>query len=96
MRSDVDQPTLSHKQLYLRGVIMNVSNPNVAIFFLAFLPQFSDLNNGPVAQQILLLGAIFIAAAALVFGAIACGTASLGDWFKGSTRAQCLLVWQFN
>jgi hypothetical protein len=30
------------RQLYLRGIIMNVTNPKVAIFFLAFLPQIAD------------------------------------------------------
>ena len=30
------------RHLYARGVVMNITNPKVAIFFLAFLPQFAD------------------------------------------------------
>ena len=73
--------------MYRRGVIMNLTNPKVAIFFLAFLPQFADPARGPIWAQIVLLGAIFMAATLLVFGAIAWFAASLGDWLRRSPRA---------
>ena len=41
---------------YRRGIIMNVTNPKVSIFFLAFLPQFTNPENGPVTLQIIFLG----------------------------------------
>lgn len=43
-------------KLYGRGIIMNITNPKVSIFFLAFLPQFADPSKGPVWLQILILG----------------------------------------
>jgi threonine/homoserine/homoserine lactone efflux protein len=46
-------------RIFLDGVITNVLNPKVALFILAFLPQFADTGRGPLAQQILLLGVIF-------------------------------------
>jgi threonine/homoserine/homoserine lactone efflux protein len=46
-------------RLYLRGLLVQLLNPKIAIFFLAFLPQFVDASRGPVAVQILLLGTIF-------------------------------------
>jgi threonine/homoserine/homoserine lactone efflux protein len=69
----------SDRKMYLRGVIMNITNPKVAIFFLAFLPQFADPQQGKLVFQILCLGGVFMLATLLVFGAIA--------WFSGSFGA---------
>ncbi len=63
--------SLTGGQLYRRGVIMNATNPKVALFFLAFLPQFVDPAHGPVTTQILTLGVLFALATILVFGGIA-------------------------
>jgi threonine/homoserine/homoserine lactone efflux protein len=75
-------------QLYRRGILMNITNPKVAIFFLAFLPQFVDPMRGSVLVQIGMLGALFIGATLLVFGTIAVAAGSLGKWIKASPRAQ--------
>ena len=58
--------------LYRQGVIMNLSNPKVAIFFLAFLPQFANPAAGNMAGQLFLLGIIFLVIALVVFILIAC------------------------
>lgn len=76
---------------YGRGVLMNVTNPKVAIFFLAFLPQFADPQRGSVALQIFYLGAVFMLAALLTFGTIAWFAASFGAALQRSLRAQRLL-----
>jgi len=55
---------------FWRGFLMNVLNPKVALFFLAFLPQFTSPKTGPIWAQMLMLGAIFIALVVIVFGAI--------------------------
>jgi threonine/homoserine/homoserine lactone efflux protein len=78
----------SRRSLYLRGVVMNVTNPKVAIFFLAFLPQFADPARGALTQQLLTLGALFMLATLCVFGAIAWTAGFIGEWLKGSARAQ--------
>jgi len=70
---------------------MNVTNPKVSIFFLAFLPQFAAPANGPMAQQIFLLGALFILVTLLVFGGIAMMAGSLGSWLGHSPKAQIVL-----
>lgn len=56
--------------LYLRGVLMNVSNPKVIVFFLSFFPQFLTENGWAVWLQICVLGAIFAASALAVFSAV--------------------------
>ena len=77
--------------LYRRGIIMNLTNPKVAIFFLAFLPQFAEPAAGNMPAQLFLLGLVFIAVALGVFIAIACLAGLIADWLKGSARAQILL-----
>jgi len=71
-----------------RGVVMNLTNPKVLIFFLAFLPQFADPAIGPVGPQIFVFGAVFILAAFLVFGAIALFSGAFGNLLLRSPRAQ--------
>ncbi len=79
--------------LYRRGIIMNVTNPKVSIFFLAFLPQFADPARGPISLQMVLLGGIFIVATILVFGAVALLGGALGEWLNRSARAQRIMNW---
>ncbi|TXL63746.1 LysE family translocator [Zeimonas arvi] len=86
--ADGRAPRLAGWALYRRGVLMNLTNPKVSIFFLAFLPQFADPARGPLAAQIVLLGAVFILATLLVFGAIAWFAGSLGGWFGRSRAAR--------
>ena len=76
-----------------RGLAMNLTNPKVVIFFLAFLPQFADPARGPVAPQLLVLGAIFILSTLLVFGAIAVGSGLFGALLQRSARARRTLNW---
>ena len=82
---------VNHWKLYCRGIIMNITNPKVSIFFLAFLPQFADPTRGPVAFQLLLLGGLFIIATILVFGGIALLAGTLGQWLNRSDRTQKIL-----
>lgn len=79
--------------LYRRGIIMNVTNPKVSIFFLAFLPQFADPELGPISLQLVVLGGIFILATILVFGSVALIGGTLGDWLNRSERSQRIMNW---
>jgi threonine/homoserine/homoserine lactone efflux protein len=75
-------------RLYRRGILMNVTNPKVSIFFLAFLPQFADPARGALTPQLLLLGGVFIVATILVFGGIALLAGALGEWLNRSEKTQ--------
>lgn len=69
--------------LFRRGVLMNVLNPKVSLFFLAFLPQFVVPGAGSVAGQMALLGLLFMLQAVLVFGAVGCFSGTLGRRLLG-------------
>ena len=58
------------------------------IFFLALLPQFADPARGAVGLQILILGATFMLATFLVFGAVAYFSGWFGGLLQRSARAQ--------
>lgn len=79
--------------LYRRGIIMNVTNPKVSVFFLAFLPQFADPSKGTMSIQMIVLGLIFIVATILVFGSVAIIGGALGRWLNQSERFQRYMNW---
>lgn len=55
---------------YMRGILMNVLNPKVALFFLAFLPQFVTTGTLAIWSQMLILGVIFTLIVLIIFGSI--------------------------
>ncbi|NNE94402.1 MAG: LysE family translocator [Acidimicrobiales bacterium] len=82
-----DQPSVaaapqSTSRVMGRGLIVNVLNPKVSLFFLAFLPQFIDGQQGSASQQILVLGAVFFAIALTIDLIYAIGSGSLGRWLS--------------
>jgi len=81
-------PRLRPGELYRRGLIMNITNPKVAIFFLAFFPQFTDPAQGALVGQIAQLGLIFVFMTFLVFGSIALAAGGLSGWLARTPRAQ--------
>ncbi len=74
-------------QLYRRGIIMNITNPKVSIFFISFLPQFADPERGPLMLQIVTLGFVFMISGLLVFGMISLFAGYLGDRLQQSPGA---------
>ena len=61
------QNAQAYVALYIKGILMNILNPKVSLFFLALLPQFVNTSNGHVALQMLILGIIFLIQALFLF-----------------------------
>lgn|SRR6185437_12416822 len=79
--------------IFRQGVVTNVLNPKVALFFLAFLPQFVDAHRGSVVWQILLLGLIFNVGGTAVNLGVAYAGGTLGELLRRNARFARMQQW---
>ena len=76
----VDSSSTSARQLFWQGVLSNVLNPKIAIFFLAFLPQFVDKGSSQVTMQLIALGLTFAFLGLLFLLVVGYSSGTLGGW----------------
>jgi len=88
---NADKAPISLQALYKRGILMNITNPKVSIFFLAFLPQFTNPNMGNVTGQIFILGALFMLCAFIVFALVSLLAGRVGNWFSKTKNGEKIL-----
>jgi threonine/homoserine/homoserine lactone efflux protein len=81
-----DRPPRSLRRIYAQGVVVNVLNPKTALFFLALLPQFVDVDRGAVWSQMLVLGFTFMALGMLSDGTYALAASKAGSLLRSSAR----------
>lgn len=67
MRIETDEAPRSHGAIVLSGVLLNLLNPKLSIFFLAFLPQFVAPDQSDVSLHMLTLSMVFMAMTFVVF-----------------------------
>ncbi len=70
---------LPKRRAFTQGVIVNVLNPKVALFFLSYLPQFVDQTRGPAWSQALTLGILFVIIGSITDSTWAITTSGLRD-----------------
>lgn len=86
---DEDQPEEeikkeSLRRIYSQGVVVNLLNPKVALFFFAFLPQFVDPARGAVTNQILVLGLMFVVLGCITDSTYALISSSIAGRLRGN------------
>jgi threonine/homoserine/homoserine lactone efflux protein len=79
-------PPRSLRRIFWQGAVVNVLNPKTALFFLALLPQFVDVDRGAVWLQMLALGMTFILLGLCSDGTYALLAARAGGWLRSSVR----------
>lgn len=85
---------LSFRRLYLRGIIMNLTNPKAVLFALSFIPPAVDMSRdmSPPLQMVV-LGAEFVIATFIVFGSIALLAGAVKKFMLNSPKANRNLNW---
>jgi threonine/homoserine/homoserine lactone efflux protein len=78
---------------FKQGIVTNILNPKVAIFFIAFLPQFVDRSAGPAWLQILVLGICFDIGGTLVNCIVALGSGRLSAQLRENPLIGRVLGW---
>ena len=86
-------PKKTLKELYKQGFIMNVLNPKVAIFFLAFFPGFIVESKGNIIIQIYILGLLFMLQAIVIFGLVSVTSAKLTSFLRQSKKFENIIKW---
>lgn len=75
-----------HRRILTESILVEVSNPKTALFYLAFLPQFVDVSRGPPGPQLLLLGLIVTLSAVPCDLLVAVLSGSVARMFSGNAR----------
>ena len=83
----------SSRDLFRRGVLVQILNPKTALFFFAFLPQFIDADGAPAAVQLLFLGGLFLVLALISDGAYAFAAGTLAERLRGSSAFRAAQRW---
>ena len=88
-----NKPTKTPKKLFWTGFTMNVLNPKVTIFFLAFFPGFLFSEELNTVIQFYTLGLLFMLSALIVFGAIAILAGRISEYLTSHKKAGVYLKW---
>lgn len=81
------------RRIFHQAVATSVLNPKVALFFIAFLPQFANPSQGSVAWQIAFLGILFCITSTTVNTTVALLSGSIGNWFTSRPRFSQIQTW---
>ena len=75
-------PIISYKRMFMQGLVSNITNPKVAIFYFSYLPQFVIPNGENQATQLLILGFTFATLTFCIKGPIGFISGLLSFWIK--------------
>src|SRR5262249_16237537 len=78
----IDRRPRTIRELYTQGVVVQILNPKIALFFLAFLPQFVNPTRGSIPLQTLFFGGLLMLMGLCTDSTYALISGSAGDWLK--------------
>ena len=80
--------TVGRRRVFLQGLMTNLLNPKVGLFYVTFLPQFVDPGRGSIALQVLILGGFLNGVGLAILTTVALSAGGLGDWLRRHPRVQ--------
>ncbi|KQC28473.1 LysE family translocator [Flagellimonas eckloniae] len=86
-------PKKVSSKLFWKGFLMNVLNPKVTIFFLAFFPGFLFSDEMNIVSQFYILGLLFMLTALIIFGLIAILAGAISNFLRKNPRTGVYLKW---
>lgn len=89
--SGKSQPRMSNGKIFRQSIVVELTNPKSALFFLALLPQFVDPERGSVATQLLVLGMVNAVVTFICDSCVALLSGRLGGWLNSHPKA---IYWQ--
>ena len=87
------EPPMKLRKVFAQAVTSNVLNPKIAVFFVAYLPQFADPARGGTAPQLLALGLTFALLTLAIFGVLALFSGTVGSWLRTRPKFAGWLGW---
>jgi threonine/homoserine/homoserine lactone efflux protein len=93
--SDTEQPQtikiMSTAKIFRQSIVVELTNPKTALFFLAFLPPFVNPQAGSVIMQLIILGCLYAVIALCCDLSVALLSGKLGRWIAQHPQA---IIWQ--
>ena len=86
-------PQKSLKELFVQGFIMNVLNPKVTLFFLAFFPGFLFSEDLSTVVQFFVLGGVFMLVSFIIFSLIAILSSQIKQFTENNAKAPFIFKW---
>ena len=83
----------SVRTIFVQGVLSNVLNPKIALFFLAFLPQFVDPGHGSASAQMVCLGLTFALCGIVFLVLLGYFSGRMGAWFSSKQKFAQKIRW---
>ena len=88
-----EESPMGLRKVFTQAVASNVLNPKIAVFFLAYLPQFADPATGGTALQLLIFGLIFALLTLALFCALALFSGTASSWLRTRPKFAAGLGW---